>query len=145
MNNETAVISAETPGIVAVAERVGVVNTLAKTTAACATAAVGVGVWVYEKTITNPLRILYFVGPVWKNAPPDEICHSLTGVPSSWWSENSDHAMACQELLERRFHSFDAGVMTTVYFTFLTFVILQLLCTCCCIRPMARELRRFVS
>lgn len=123
----------------------GVISTVTKTTAVCATAAVGAGLWLYEKTITNPLRILYFVGPVWKNAPPDEICHSITGVPAAWWAESGDHASACAELLDRKFHSFDASVMVTVYFTVLTFVVLQLVCTCCCIKPLAREIKRAVS
>lgn len=116
-------------------------NSLITATAACATAAAGVGWWVYEKTITNPLRILYFVGPIWKNAPPDEICHSLTGVPAAWWSENLDRRQACADLLERNFSSFDAGVVTCAYFAFLTFVILQFLCMCCCVRPLARAAR----
>lgn len=132
--------------IIALPTAKGVVSTVtdavSATTVACATTAVGVGWWIYEKTITNPLRILYFVGPVWKNAPPDEICHSLTGVPSSWWAENTERQQACADLLERKFHSFDAGVMTTVYFTFLTFVLLQIMCTCCCIRPLVRAVRR---
>ncbi|MDR3541652.1 MAG: hypothetical protein P4L69_11910 [Desulfosporosinus sp.] len=124
----------------------GIITTVSKaiggSTVVCATAAVGVGLWLYEKTITNPLRVLYFVGPVWGNAPPEEICHSLTGVPAAWWMESVERQQACADLLERRFHSFDAGVMTCVYFTFLTFVILQLTFTCCCIRPLARALRR---
>ena len=136
MSNATQIITLPTKGIIST-----VSNVIGGTTVACATAAVGVGLWIYEKTITNPLRILYFIGPVWKNAPPDEICHSITGVPSVWWMENLDRQQACADLLERKFHSFDAGVITCVYFTFLTFVVLQLLCTCCCIRPIARAIR----
>jgi hypothetical protein len=137
MSNATQIITLPTKGVIST-----VTDVVSGTTVACATTAVGVGLWIYEKTITNPLRILYFVGPVWKNAPPDEICHSLTGVPSAWWVENLDRQQACADLLERKFSSFDASVMVTVYFTFLTFVVLQLLCTCCCIRPLARAIRR---
>lgn len=136
MSNATEMIVLPAKGIIST-----VTSAVNATTIACATTAVGVGLWIYEKTITNPLRILYFVGPVWKNAPPEEICHSLTGVPSAWWAENLDRQQACSDLLERKFHSFDAGVMTTVYFAFLTFVLLQFACTCCCIRPLARAIR----
>lgn len=100
-----------------------------------------VALWVYDKVITNPLRVLYFVGPIWKNAPPDEICHSITSVPAAWWAATPERQRACLDLLERRFASFDAGFATCVYFAFLTFVVLQITCTCLCVRPLARALR----
>jgi hypothetical protein len=128
--------------IIAVSPTQTALSTFVNTTTACATAAAGVGLWIYEKTIENPLRLFYFVGPIWRNAPPEEICHELTGVPAAWWIENADHAAACRDLLERRFHSFDAGVITSVYFTILAFVVLELLCSCCCIRPILRDIRR---
>jgi hypothetical protein len=136
MSNATHLITLPTKGIISTMS-----NMISGTTIACATTAVGVGLWIYEKTITNPLRILYFIGPVWKNAPPDEICHSLTGVPSTWWMENLDRQQACADLLERKFHSFDAGVMTCTYFAFLSFVVMQVACSCLCVRPFVRAIR----
>lgn len=119
-----------------------VVSIITKYTAATATTAIGVGLWLYEKTITNPLRVLYFTGFVWGNMPSDEICHSITGVPAVWWSENPEHMMTCNDLLERKFHSWDASVMTCIYFTFLTFIVLQLMCTCFCIKPIVRAIKK---
>lgn len=131
-NNTQVAVVAESSAVVVAVENVA---------SACAAAATGLGWWVYEKVITNPLRIFYFVGPIWKNAPPDEICHSITGVPASWWIETRDRQQACSDLLERRFNSFDKGVMTTVYFAFLSFVLLQVMFTCCCVRPIAKALK----
>lgn len=118
-----------------------ITNAVSTTTVACATAAVGVGWWLYEKTITNPLRVLYFNGFIWGNMPEDEICHSLTGVPAVWWSGDPEHMEKCIELLERKFHSWDVSVMSCMYFTLLLFVVLHVLCTCFCIRPIARALQ----
>jgi hypothetical protein len=48
----------------------------------------------------------------------------------------------CRQMLEREFESWDATIMTTLYFTALTFGVLQLFCQCCVIKPIIRALRR---
>lgn len=98
------------------------------------------GYWSFDKLITTPLRIFYFVGPVWKNAPHSEICYMLTGVTADRWTKDSVHAMECQELLERRFASWDATILTSAYFAVLTFTALQLMCRCCFVRPIIRDI-----
>lgn len=99
------------------------------------------GTWLYNKLLTEPLRIFYFVGPVWGNLPPAEVCARITTVDAQRWASTPELQQACVELLDRKFTSFDAGVMTTLYFTFLTFVALQLFCRCCFLRPIMRDIR----
>lgn len=117
------------------------VSTIKSATVACMSAAAAAGFWVYQKLVTDPLRIFYFVGPVWSNAPPAEICYDLTGVKAAWWEESPDRAQQCMNLLNRKFGSFDATVMTTLYFTIVTFILMQTICRCFFIRPIIRELR----
>ena len=112
------------------------------TTIACAGVASSIGLWAYHKLITDPLRTFYFVGAYWRNAPKPEICFRLTNVDSSWWSSTSDRMDQCIALTEREFESFDATLMTTLYFTVLTFVILHLFCNCCVVNPIVRAIRR---
>lgn len=135
----SGVVSTVTSGVVTVFSAVN------KGTMACLGAATAAGYGVYNVLIRNPLRIFYFVGPIWRNAPPAEICYELTGVKAAWWEENQDRIEQCIELLERRFSSFDATVMTTAYFTVMTFVVMQLLCRCCFVRPLMAEWRRRVD
>lgn len=117
-------------------------QTIRGTTAACLAAAAGCGLWVYDKLITEPLRIFYFVGPVWGAIPPEEICAQLTGKTAQWWTATEDRMQGCRELTEQRFHSWDAGIMTSFYFAILAFVVLQFTCNCCFIKPIIREIRR---
>jgi hypothetical protein len=91
--------------------------------------------WVYNKMITVPLRTFYFVGPWWRNAPLSEICFKLTNIDSKNWEMNNQTQTMCRELTEREFESWDATVLTTLYFTALTFGTLQLCCSCFVIRP----------
>jgi hypothetical protein len=66
--------------------------------------------------ITNPLHQLYFHGPstlgFWNSAPPEDICSTLTGTPSYFWST---HVEQCAELREQKFRSFSVGVNFIVY------------------------------
>jgi hypothetical protein len=112
------------------------------TATASAGLAASAGYWFYQKTITDPLRTFYFVGPYWHNAPIPEVCFRMTNVDSKFWSSSADHMQECNDLTERQFRSFDATVMTTLYFTVLTFGLLQLCCQCCLVRPIIRALRR---
>jgi hypothetical protein len=116
-------------------------NAINNTTTACLATALGCGLWVYDKMITEPLRIFYFVGPVWGAIPKEDICAQITRVPASRWLSSPEMMKDCEELTEHRFHSWDAGLMTSVYFFVLTFVVLQFTCNCCFLRPLLRELR----
>ena len=113
---------------------------LNSTAAACAAVAAAGGMRAYDLLITKPLRIFYFVGPVWGDLPAEEICSRMTGVAAQWWKETPDRMEQCAGLTGRQFHSFDAGVMTSVYFAALTFAVLQLTCNCFCVRPIVRAL-----
>lgn len=117
-------------------------NATNSTTTACLAAGLGCGLWLYDKLITNPLRIFYFVGPVWGNIPVEEVCAQLTKKSAQWWLATDDRLQGCKELAEERFHSWDAGVMTSIYFALLTFAVLQVTCNCCFFKPLLRELRR---
>lgn len=112
------------------------------TTVACAGLATTAGWWIYNKLITNPLRTFYFVGPWWGNVPKPEICFRITNVEAKWWEANTDRMKECTALTEREFESWDATIMTTLYFTVLTFGILQMFCQCCVIKPIVHAIRR---
>lgn len=116
--------------------------TVISITAGCATAAAGAGMWMYDRLITHPLRVFYFTGAVWGDKDPVDICAQITGIPGAWWAESPDHMATCMDLLERKFRSWNANVTTVVWFTLLTFVVMQLMCTCCCVRPLIREFAR---
>lgn len=110
-------------------------------TAACGTTAAAVGWYIYNQLVTNPLRCFYFKGWVWGNVPLSEVCFRITNVESKWWSATQERMDECRLLTEREFESWDATVMTSLYFTALTFGVLQLTCHCCFIRPLLRAVR----
>lgn len=97
----------------------------------------------YDKLITEPLRLFYFVGPWWGNAPTTEICYELTGVKASWWAENDDRMAECAALLERHFVSWDVTIMTVLYVTTLTFLLVNLMCSCLVVRPIVRAIEKY--
>ena len=111
-------------------------------TTACATLASAAGWWLYNRMITDPLRILYFIGPWWNNAPMSEICFQLTNVKSEWWEAEPSRMIECESLAERQFQSWDATVMVCLWFSFLLFVVFQLFCHCFVIRPLVNSFKR---
>lgn len=111
-------------------------------TITCISAVVGAGVWFYNKTITDPLRTFYFTGPWYWNSPISEICYEMTKVEAKYWESTPDTMEQCKALTERKFDSFYATVWTTFYFTLLTFIIMQLTCHFCLIRPIIKCLKR---
>lgn len=115
-------------------------NIVYETTKYAVSSGMSAGYWTFDKLITTPLRIFYFVGPVWGNAPRSEICYMLTKIEAEKWSRDAIHVMECQELLERKFVSWDATILTSAYFAVLTFTILQLACRCCFVRPIIRDI-----
>lgn len=126
-------------GIVWIAEKI---THPLNTTAACAGVATTAGWWLYGKLITDPLRLFYFTGLWWHNAPRQEICFRLTNIEAKWWLTNPDRMSECMALTEREFESWDATVMTVLYFTVLTFGVLQCLCQCCVVKPIIRALHQ---
>jgi hypothetical protein len=82
---------------------------------------------VYDTLITRPLKRFYFMGPVWKNEKPENICYSLTKTDASFWTATPENMDKCIETLEKNFKSWDVTVMTSLYFFVLTFVSVKLL------------------
>lgn len=111
-------------------------------TLACAGAASVAGMWLYGQLISNPLRVMYFKGYWgWGNIPIHEICNRIAANPNgaSFWARpgNLDE---CREMLEMKFESYESTAYVVIWFTVLTFAVLQLLCQCCLIRPLVRGL-----
>lgn len=98
--------------------------------------------WIYYKLITEPLRLFYFVGPVWGNVRPEQVCFELTGVDSGWWNTTDDRLSECQRLLNTRFHSFEVTILCVLYFASAVFAVLYLVCRCCFLRPFVNEMQR---
>lgn len=108
-------------------------------------ACISVAWWIYYKTITEPLRLFYFVGPVWGNINSEQVCFELTGIDSGWWNKTSDRLDECHRLLNTRFHSFEVSIMCVLYFASLVFAIMYLVCRYCFLRPFVNEMRRFAG
>lgn len=98
--------------------------------------------WIYAKMVTEPLRIFYFVGPVWGNLKPEQVCFELTGIDGSWWNKTDDRMTECTQLLSTKFRSFEVTVMCVLYFASMMFVVLYMLCRCCFIQPIMHEIRK---
>lgn len=92
---------------------------------------VEIGKWsffgIWNLVITKPLRLFYFMGPIWRNKPYYDICAQMTGVKSTDWIKNPD---ACFEKLEQDFVSWDITVLTVSYFLVLYFIVAYTLWNC---------------
>lgn len=72
----------------------------------------------------NPLRFLYFRGPVWggygfwEGKPPEDICAEITSVGAHHWRTWSDE---CRDLLERKLMAFEIGI-ASVLCTFIIYI-----------------------
>ena len=66
--------------------------------------------------IYTPLRALYFRGSTtlgfWGGASHEDICFSLTGTTSVFWTMHMDE---CQHLIEQRFDAFSTTVLFILY------------------------------
>lgn len=98
--------------------------------------------WVYGKTVTEPLRVFYFVG-LWGNLQPEQVCFELTDkhVDSSWWTASPDRIEECKRMMTSEFDSFHVLVIGSLYIASLVFTVFYLFCRCCFLRPLLRELR----
>ncbi len=101
--------------------------------------------WMYYITITQPLRVFYFEGPVWGNIAPEQVCFTLTGVASDWWNKTDDRINECHRLLNTKFHSFEMTIICVLYFASLGFAVIYFICRCCFLRPIVNEMRRMTS
>jgi len=106
---------------------------------ACATAGSVAFFWVYNRLITDPLRLFYFLS-WWRNVSPDQICSKLTMVSAEWWKATPDRMAECQALLEREFISWEATVLIAVYFGLMAALVTWLLLRCCVINPIVRAI-----
>ena len=109
---------------------------------ACAGVAATAAWKVYDVLVTNPLRVFYFKGAWWHNVPIAEVCFQMSGVEAKWWGATDEHMSECQNLAERNFESWDATVMTTLYFTGLSFVVVYMFCNCLIVRPIVNALKK---
>ena len=108
-----------------------------------ATGSLGVlAAWgVYDFFITKPLRVFYLKGPWWQNIPHSEICSHLTGSKAAWYEACEDRMTECHRLIEQNFESWDATVMTVLYFCTLTFILGSCFCHCLYVRPILRAIK----
>lgn len=120
-----------------------IVRTTSAVTIGIFSACISVVWWIYYKTITEPLRLFYFIGPVWGNINSEQVCFELTGIDSGWWNKTSDRLDECHRLLNTKFHSFEVSIMCVLYFASLVFAIMYLVCRCCFLRPFVNEMQRF--
>jgi len=71
--------------------------------------------WLYNWLVVNPVRKLYFSGPVvygygfWGGREPEDICAELTGVSARHWSDNRER---CVDLLEKQLYAVVIAVET---------------------------------
>lgn len=99
--------------------------------------------FIYDLIWKEPLRTLYLHGPniagygFWANRLPEDICAELTSVSSAHWTKES---ALCHQLIEDHFESFHVGVTSLVYFVFLFWLTLSMICHFCFIRPIVNKL-----
>lgn len=98
----------------------------------------------FDFFITEPLRIFYFVGPIWGNLEPTQICFELTQVDSAWWNATADRRQECDNLLAKRYGSFQATVLCTIYFIVVLYIVVYFTMRCCFLRPLVRELKEVI-
>lgn len=90
------------------------------------TATKSIAFTVYAATVLTPLRRLYFDGPrffghgFWKGAPMHDICAALTNHNSEFWKNNP---VACQDIIDKDFHSIVVLVETIGYFALIYIVL----------------------
>ena len=83
---------------------------------------------IIDMLFEAPLFQLYIHGPAfhnfgfWEGRPKEEICSSMTGVPTSHWSINQ---MLCEELILNRFESWIVLVYVGIYLWILFKIALQ--------------------
>jgi hypothetical protein len=101
--------------------------------------------YAYYALITRPLEYFYFVGPIWQNIPPHEICNAMTDnkLGSNFWM---NHPEACMDILRRGFTSWDTKVTTSIYFLVLGFSAVYITANCCflpkILRSVCKQYRR---
>jgi len=100
--------------------------------------------YAYHAVVTRPLEYFYFVGPVWKNLPPQEICNAMTDnrLGSDFWIKNMPE---CLELLHRNFVSWDTTIITSLYFLVVSFATVYVTCHCCFIPKLCRYAKKKIS
>ena len=120
-------------------------KSVANTTTACGAIAIAAGWWVYDQLITHPLRSFYFKGPWWHNIPQSDICARMMGnkpeFPAALYNSSDYMREQCTAMVEREFESWNTTIIVSLYFTVLTFGVLQLLCHCCIVRPIIKAIR----
>jgi hypothetical protein len=99
----------------------------------------------YYALVTKPLHLFYFVGPIWKNLDDTQICFELTRVDSAWWDATDDRRLECDKLLSKRFGSFEATIVCTLYFAAIIGIALYFICRCCLVRPLVNEFKDIVK
>ena len=118
-------------------------------TTACGALAAAAGWWVYDQQITHPLRTFYLKGPWWHNIPECDICARMMGNKPEFAAaiyNSSDYMRTqCSAMIDREFESWNTTIITTLYFTALTFGVLQVLCHCCIVRPIINAVNRPVA
>jgi hypothetical protein len=97
----------------------GITQTVANTYNLGTAVLCGVFWWSYGKVVTNPLKLLYFIGPVWNNMTPEKMCALLNPRMDEAWFLTPEGKAQCALIREREFVSFDAKVYTILYFMLL--------------------------
>jgi hypothetical protein len=101
---------------------------------------------IYRNLVVTPLRIYYYIGPVWKNKAPEDICAEMNPGISSKGFVRNEHTMAlCKESLDRQFTSWNAEVITIIYFAMLAITVMYLIYHCFFIKPIAKCVCRCIG
>lgn len=97
------------------------------------TAIIGISLWTYNVFIINPLWVFYYVG-MYGGKDPAVMCYEKTGrlstLSPAYWDENEEHKRTCAAILKQDFASWTSTLCITIYFSLLTFVVIQLLFNC---------------
>lgn len=79
---------------------------------------------LYQHTIVEPLRKLYFAGPTqlggWGGSTESAICQQLSPLPNAFWELHVDE---CSDLLQLKFDAFRVTVEVVLYFCVLYYLV----------------------
>lgn len=76
--------------------------------------------WPLETLYRKGPRVLYF----WEGLGEENICYELTNIDALFWLSSVDSALACEELINRKFEAF----VISVYGFLLVYLAYTLFC-----------------
>lgn len=90
--------------------------------------------WIWDFLVIIPLHAYYFEA-MHEGLPYAELCARFTQhTEASFWSKSEVQRAACEELLDRQFHSFKVTVLLSVYFGVAALILIRVMIWLLCFK-----------